>query len=150
MPHAGHCPTREAAGDDEVEVGEVGVNVEGEAVHGDPAADADAHGGDLGGGKGNRETGIGNRRRKGRREGALHACRLPFAACPFGDPHARRPGFAAAFDAAGCQSPDDRFFEQPHVVVEAEVEAVEVEDGVDHELAGAVVGDVAAPVGLFD
>lgn len=45
---AGDGPTGEAAGDDEVEVIEVGGDVEGEAVHGDPAADADAHGADFG------------------------------------------------------------------------------------------------------
>src|SRR6267142_4342773 len=37
----------DAAGNDQVEVAEVGGDVEGEAVGGDPAADVDADGGEL-------------------------------------------------------------------------------------------------------
>ena len=40
--------TGEAAGVDEVEVGQIGGEVEGDAVEGDAAADANAQGSDLG------------------------------------------------------------------------------------------------------
>ena len=43
---------RDAAGDDQVEVAEVGVYVEGEAVRGDEAGDVDADGGEFGFGRG--------------------------------------------------------------------------------------------------
>ena len=46
--HRGDRLGRDAAGDDEVEVAEVGVDVEGEAVGGDEAGDVDADGGELG------------------------------------------------------------------------------------------------------
>jgi len=54
------------------------------------------------------------------------------------------------FDAAGAAEIDDDLLEEAQVVVEAEAEAVEIENGVGNELAGAVVGDVAAAVGLFE
>lgn len=145
--HARDAAAGKPTGDDEVEVGEVWVDVEGEAVHGDPAAYADAHGGDLGGGKGNRETGFGKRR--GSRRGVC-INRLPFALCRLPDPHTGRSLLARAFDAVCRQCADHGLLEEPHVVVQAEVKAVEVEDGVGDELPWAVVGDVAAAVGGFD
>lgn len=45
---------------------------------------------------------------------------------------------------------DDHGFEQSHVIVKTEFGTVEVEDGVADELPGAVVGDIAAAVGLMD
>lgn len=126
--HARHGPAGEAAGDDEAEVGEVGGDVEGQAVGGDPLADADAHGGDLG----------------GRTIGGY-------------DPDAGGFGIAVAGDAVGGEGVDDGLFEESHVAVEAEGlagirvgEAFEVEDGVGDDLAWAVVGDVAAAVGFVE
>lgn len=135
--HAGDGAAGEAAGDDEVEVGEVGGDVESQAVGGDPLADADAHGGDLGG--------LGRARTCAR---ALFLTWNPDA-CGF--------GVALALDAIGGEGVDDGLFQQSHVVVEAEGfagvgvgESLEVEDGVGDDLAGAVVGDVAAAVGLVE
>lgn len=126
--HAGDGAASQAAGDDELEVGEVGGDVEGEAVGGDPLADADAHGGDLG----------------GRAIGGF-------------DPDASGFGVAVALDAVGVEGVDDGLFEEAHVAVEAKGlagvcvgEAFEVEDGVGDDLARAVVGDVAAAVGLVE
>lgn len=126
--HAGDGAASQAAGDDELEVGEVGGDVEGQAVGGDPLADADAHGGDLGG------RTIGGR-----------------------DPDAGGFGIAVAGDAVGGEGVDDGLLEEAHVAVEAQGlagirvgEAFEVEDGVGDDLAGAVVGDVAAAVGLVE
>lgn len=126
--HAGDGAIGEAAGDDEAEVGEVGGDVEGQAVGGDPLADADAHGGDLGG------RTIGGR-----------------------DPDAGGFGVALAGDAVGGEGVDDGLLEESHVAVEAQGlagvwvdESCEVEDGVGDDLAGAVVGDVAASVGLVE
>jgi hypothetical protein len=46
--HRGHRLRGDPAGDDQVEVAEVGVYVEGEAVRGDEAGDVHADGGELG------------------------------------------------------------------------------------------------------
>ena len=46
--HRGDRLRRDAAGDDQVEVAEIGVHVEGEAVRGDEAGDVDADGGEFG------------------------------------------------------------------------------------------------------
>ena len=40
----------DAAGDDQAKPLEVGIDIEGEALHGDPAGEFDPHGGDLTGG----------------------------------------------------------------------------------------------------
>ena len=50
--HRSHRLRGDAAGDDQVEVAEVGVYVEGEAVGGDEAGDVDADGGEFGFGVG--------------------------------------------------------------------------------------------------
>ena len=121
----------EAAGDDEVEVVEVWVDVEREAVHGDPAAYADAHCRDFGefGGVVGGEEGSG------------------------GDPDAGGGGWGWVAEGGETEvraGVDDGLLEEPHVVVDAEVEGVEVEDWVADDLAGAVVGDVAAAVGFAE
>lgn len=99
---------------------EVGRDVEGEAVETDPLLDADAHGADFGTG----------------------------AWLIFADPDAGGGGVAVGVHAPSSGGGDDGVFEFAHVVVEAQAEVVEVEDGVNDELAGAVVGDIAAAVGL--
>lgn len=57
---------------------------------------------------------------------------------------------AEAFDVESREGVDDDLFEESQVADEAQVEAVEVEDGVDDQLAWAVVGNVAAAVGFCD
>ena len=46
--HGGHGLGGNSAGNDQVEVVEIGVHIEGEAVRGDGAGDVDADGGDFG------------------------------------------------------------------------------------------------------
>src|SRR5438445_756811 len=64
------------------------------------------------------------------------------------DPHPRRALVPLAHDAEPGERVDHGLLEQAHVVVQAEAVGVEVEDRVDDQLAGAVVGDVAAAVGF--
>ena len=47
LPHRSHGLGRDAAGDDQVEIAEIGVYVECEAVGGDEAGDMDADGGEF-------------------------------------------------------------------------------------------------------
>src|SRR6266849_5869431 len=110
----------DAAGNDEVEVAEVGGNVEGEAVGGDPAADMDTDGGkfffgDIGG-------------------------RL--------DPDAGFAGDAIGGDGEIGGGADHGLFERTDVPVDVAANAVEIEDRIADDLAGAVIGDVAAAVGF--
>lgn len=116
--HTGNLAAGEAAGDDEVEVLEVDGDVEGQAVGGDPPAYANAQGGDLGGGL----------------IGAWY-------------PDACGTLFALGGDVEVFECVDDGLLEQAHVVVQSEVEGVKVDDGVEDDLARAVVGDVPAAVG---
>src|SRR5690606_16904496 len=105
----------DAAGDDALEVGEVGVHVEGEAVVGDPAAHGHADGGDF----------------------------------AVGDPDAGLAVAAGGDEAEFADGVDQDLFQKAQVGVEV-FAGGEVDDGVADELAGAVVGDVAAAVGLDD
>lgn len=116
--HTGNLAAGEAAGDDEVEVFEVDGDVEGQAVGGDPSAYAYAQGGDLGGG--------------------LIVAWYPYACGTL---------FALGGDVEVFECVDDGLFEQAYVVVQSEVEGVEVDDGVEDDLARAVVGDVPSAVG---
>lgn len=43
---------------------------------------------------------------------------------------------------------DDGFFKQAHVPVQTQLEQVQIDDRIDDQLAGTVVGDVAAAIGL--
>jgi len=111
-----------AAGNDEVEVAEVGGNVVGEAVGGDPAADVYADGG---------EFFFGNIAR-----------RL--------DPNAGFAGDAVGGDAEIGGGPDHGLFEGADVPVNVAADGIEIENGVADDLAGAVIGDVAATVGFAE
>ena len=102
----------------------VGVEVDGQAVEGDPAADADADGADLGG---------------------LVGCEVVLGV----DPDAGL-GVGVALDVELCEGGDDGLLEGSDVLVNAEFGGVEVDDGVADELARAVVGDIAAAVGLVE
>ena len=120
--HGGDGAADQAAGDDELVVGHIGRDVEGEAVHGDPFADAHAAGRDFG----------------------------AWGSVGIADPDTGGTFFAADGDCVGGAGVDDGLFEESHVGVEAEVEKIEIEDGVADDLAGTVVGDVAAAVGFGD
>ena len=119
----------DAAGDDVVEVAEIGGDVEGEAVGGDGLGDVDADGGDF-----------------------------LFADGAAGEgPDAGEFADALGGDAEIFAGEDEGFFHEADEVDGAEVRAAfagevaaEVEDGVADELAGAVVGDVAAAVDFVD
>lgn len=121
---AGDASTGEAAGNDEVEVVEVGGDIESQAVHGDPAPDAHPDGADFFAG-------------------------VIFAGAQWGGgPDTGGARFAVGVDSEGSAGLDGGFFEKSDVVVESQAEEVEVEDGVDDELSRAVVGDVAAAIGV--
>src|SRR5580658_4093091 len=104
----------QAAGDDQVEIAQVGGDVQGEAMQGGAAADADADGADFS------EVG----------------------------PDSDGAGFAAGGDCETLQRGDHRVFEGADVSADGQGVIVEADDGVDHDLAGAVKGDVAAAVAM--
>ena len=110
----------DAAWNDEVEITKVGGDVEGEAMGGDPAADVDADGRKL----------------------------------FFGDVAGRMnpdPGFAGdpiGGDAEIGGGADHGFFEGADIPVNVAADKIEIENGVADELAGAMIGDVAAAIGF--
>jgi hypothetical protein len=112
----------DAAGNDEVEVAEVGGDVVGEAVGGDPPADVDTDGG---------EFFFGNIAR-----------RL--------DPDAGFAGDAVGGDAEVSGGADHGLFESADIPVNVAADGIEIEDGVANDLAGAVIGDVATAVGFAE
>ena len=119
----------DAAGDDPVEVAEVGGDVEGEAVRGDRLGNVDADGCDF---------------------------FLADAAAGEG-PDSGEFTDALSGDAEVFAGVDEDFFHEADEVDGAEVGAAlagevaaEVEDGVADELAGAMISDVAAAVDLVD
>jgi len=109
-----HSPVADAAGNDHAEVVEVGVHVEGQAVHRPPLAHPDSHGADL----------------------------------LLADPHPGAALHSVALQVAGGQQEDDRFLQEPQVLVEAELHGLQVQQGVDHKLAGSMVCDLAPAIGL--
>ena len=122
-------PVGDAAGDDPVEVAQVGGDVQGEAVRGDALGDVDADGGDL----------------------------LLANAAARQCPDAGEFADALGRDAEVAAGADEGLFHQADEVDGTEVRATfagkvaaQVEDGVADELAGAVVGDVAAAVDLVE
>src|SRR3982751_1447311 len=115
----GHSTVGDAAGDDQVETGEIGRDVEGEAVAGHPAGDADANRGQL-----VVSTGAG--------------------------PHAGQSFDAAGVDAVARGGPNQHFLEVAYVAMHVAAVRLEVEDGIPDDLAGPMVGDVAAAAGLVD
>ena len=125
----GDRAVRDAAGDDEREVAEVGADVEREAVRGDELRDVNADGGDFLFG----DVAAGERPDAGALADALRGDSEIFA------------------------GEDQRFFDEADEVDWAEVRAffpgkvsAEIEDGITDELAGAVIGDVSATFGLVD
>ena len=62
------------------------------------------------------------------------------------EPHAGKAGNATGVQAVFGEGADNGFLQRAEVPMNVGPEIVEVENGVAHQLAGAVVGDVAAPV----
>ena len=89
-----------------------------------------------------------------------HVEREPVARHPPGDsdadrgqlavahPDTRQPRHAPGFDAVVGRHPDQHFLEIAHVAVDVAAVGLQIDDGIADELAGAVVGDVAAAPGL--
>ena len=72
---------------------------------------------------------------------------LPCAHSGFGvNPDAGQSFHPARRHAPVCTRADDRFFQLAQVPADVGLELVEVEDGVRHQLAWAVVGDVSSAV----
>src|SRR5882762_1539469 len=103
----------DAAGNDEVEIAEVGGDVEGETVGGDPAADVDADGGEFFFGD--------------------IARRL--------DPNAGFAGDAVGADAEIGGGADHGFFEGADIPVNVAADGIEIQDGVTDDLAWAVISE---------
>ena len=118
----GGFAVRDAAGDDEVEVAEVGGDVECEAVGGDPAADVDANSGEFF--FGDIANGL--------------------------DPDASFAGYAIGGDAEIGGGADHGLFEGADVPVDVAPNGIEIKDWITDDLAGAVIGDVAAAVGFTE
>src|SRR4051812_6946984 len=108
---------------------EVGGEVEGEAVEGDAAFDADADGGDFGG-RTHGTSSMGVRRLDGV------------------DPDPYGGGVGEGGDAEVGEGLDDDLFEAVDVGADGEGVVLEADDRVGDQLAWAVVGDVAAAVGF--
>jgi hypothetical protein len=64
------------------------------------------------------------------------------------DPHAGEAVLAAGRNTETCERTDQHLLQVTHVAVQVAAVGLQVEDGVADELAGAVVGDVAAAAGL--
>ena len=77
-----------------------------------------------------------------------HAERADLAQGLGPDPDAGGRGIALAGDAEARERAQHDLLEQAHVAVDADAQPVQVEDRIRDQLAGAVIGDVAAAVGL--
>ena len=127
----GDRPGRDAAGDNEIEILEIGVHVQREAVRRDAARNVHADGGDLG----LRLRGRGRPRHIDLRPNSGHA------------------GHSLGRDAEIGAGADQRFFQPPHIIHRAQrfllpvraEKAAQIEDRVADQLPRPVVGDVAAP-----
>ena len=114
--HGGDWAVGDAAGDYVAVPGEVGVDVEGEAMEGDAAAYLDAYGGYL----------------------------------ASGGPNSGEARLDVGSDVEVGEGVDDDLLDGADVLQGADAQPAQVEDGVSDELAGAVVGDLAATVSLVD
>ncbi len=110
----------DAAGDDEIEVTEIGGNVIGKAVRSDPAADVHADGGEL------------------------------FFRGRGGNPDAGLAGDAIGGDAEISRGADHDFFESANVPMNVLPDARKIEDGIADDLARTVVSDVSAAIGSVE
>src|SRR6516165_1808120 len=112
----GSFAAHDAAGNDEVEIAQVGRDVIGEAVRRDPAADVDAD-----------------------------RSKFFFLVSGF-HPDAGPPGDAVGGNAEIGAGADHNFFERSNVPADIAPEMGKIQDGVTDDLAGAVIGDVSATV----
>ena len=112
----------DAAGNDEVEITQIGGDVVSKTVGSDPAADVYANGGEF---------------FFGDIAGGL-------------DPDASLAGDTIGGDAeiGGCAN--HGFFESADVPVNVAANAIEIQNGVADDLAGAVISDVAAAIGFAE
>lgn len=69
---------------------------------------------------------------------------------PASDVDARRVGARQRIDVAFSQQIDNALLERRHELAHADAGALEVDQRVDHEDAGAMVGDLAAAIDLYD
>ena len=108
----------DATGNDEIEEAEIGGDVVGKTVGGDPAADVDTDGSEF------------------------------FFRDSAGwlDPDAGFAGDTKGRDAEVRGSTNHGFFERADVPVHVAADAIEIEDGVTDDLAGPMIGDIAAAV----
>ena len=65
------------------------------------------------------------------------------------DPDADGIFVAGGLYAVACQEFDDGVFEYLDVLFYAEMVASEVDDGIYHQLSGAVIGDVPSPLDAY-
>ena len=120
----------DAAGNDQVEITQVGGNVVGETVGSDPAADVHADGGEFFFGSGY----------------SLSFCWLSGW---------MNPDAGAAWDAKGREAEigggaDHHFFEGADIPVDITFYRAEIEDGVANDLTWAVESDVATAIGVVE
>ena len=108
------------AGNDVIEIPEIGIHVQRKAMHGDPAAAAYPDGAYL----------------------PLPAryARIEPHACFTGAPFALQPVFADGFD--------HHFFQVAQVFADIGTEVLQVEDRVTHDLLQSMKGYIASPVGV--
>jgi hypothetical protein len=142
---AGDGAVGNAAGVDEVEVPQIGSDVEGEAVRGNAAGHMDADGADLsapGAGLADRFTALVQSAAARRAQSAPDAGE-------FADAAGGQAEFAAEADEGFFHEPDE--VDRPEAAADGRVaQAAEIEDRVADQLAGAVVGHVAAAVDLVE
>ena len=124
----GHPAALDPAGDDPLERLQVVVDVDRQSVGGDPAADVDADRADL----------------------ARLARLPPFPAVVPSVQIPVRPSIVSARDPVLGERRDHHPLEPPHVLVDVVAVGPQRDDRVGDELAGAVVGDAAAAVGVED
>src|SRR5580698_4402199 len=111
-----------AAGNDQIEVAQIGCHVERKAVRGDTARNMHAERGNF--------------------------LLLNSAACRC--PHARSAANSLCADAILPASADQNLFKLANIVdsAEARIKAAQIEDGIADELSGAVIGYIATTIDL--
>ncbi len=118
--HARHRPPRQAAWHDGAEVREVGIHIERQAVHGDIPGESNSQRADLAAG-----------------------------ASPLRpNPDPGRGGISLPLQTSIGERVNHRLLQKPHESVHANTKSIDVNDDIRHQLPGAVVGDIAAAVGL--
>ena len=117
---AGDRP-RESTRNDQLKMLEIRLDVQGQTVHRTPATQSNPHGTDL-------------------------TIEVPAALRRHPDPGGL--GIAFASDPEDRKGADHSLLEQAKIGMDAQAESVQVQDGIEDQLPGTVVGDVAATIGL--